>query len=516
MGVKQMKNSKISIYNISDLPADILSFILSLLTIKEAARSSILSRRWRYLWKTSVASSLTLNLDVLFLGLIDPPNNEFGDCVAGKFCDGLAHECGRLPQSNLSDHVGFVYQILHLDHSCVKDSFRLRFYVEKEADRIDRWTDMAIAQTKDFAHHIDRWIEIAIAKRCQHFGIVLSHFVIRREIYRDGNLYYPFPCLFSSQEVGLNFMGLKRCSVRSLDSSRFNSLVDLRLKNVHIDGDSIVSILSCCPDLEKLFLYNCYKLLNLKISGRSLKLKHLTILFCLDLEKIEVNAKNLIRLQYCGDCVEFVLVNVPHLSDVIFRTERGGSCGALTYARGKLSSDVPQLESLILSVVPIEEHKICRQLTLFANLKKLVLLVETCRGTLWGFIPLLQASPYLRKFELHLNIWNNKGEEQGLMEKPSDFPHLHLKEITLSGFIGRPHDIEFAAYLLNNATTLERLTIFCKQLFYDPQSTTLYYLSREDVEKLAAKPSLKCKKTAAGVLEQLRNLEPPGIEMLFA
>ncbi|KAF5176405.1 hypothetical protein FRX31_034008 [Thalictrum thalictroides] len=517
MGVKQMRDSKISIYNnISDLPADILSFILSLLTMKEAARTSILSRRWRYLWKTSVPSSLTLNLDVLSLQRIGPPNNEFGDCVTRKFCDGLAHDCGRLLKKNLAAYVGFVYEILHLDHSCVKDSFRLRFYLKIEADRIDRWTVMAIAQTKYFAHHIDQWIEIARAKRCQNFGIDLSHFVIRREIYRNGNLYYPCPCLFSSQEVGSNFMGLNRCSLRSLDSSRFNSLIDLRLKYVRIDSESIVSILSYCPDLERLLLYRCLGLLNLKISDPSLKLKHLTILFCFDLKKIEVHAKNLIRLQYAGNLVEFVPVNVPHLSDVILRTERGGSRNALTYARGKLSSDVPQLESLMLSVVPIEEYKICRQLTLFVNLKKLVLLVDTGGGTLWGFIPLLQASPYLRKFELHLHVMDFKDEEQGLMDKPSDFPHLHLEEITLSGFIGRPHDIEFATYLLNNTTTLKRLTIFREHLFYYPVNATLSERSREEVKKLAAKPSFNYKKTYKGVLEQLRNLEPPGIELLFA
>ncbi|KAF5200868.1 hypothetical protein FRX31_009548 [Thalictrum thalictroides] len=259
----------------------------------------------------------------------------------------------------------------------------------------------------------------------------------------------------------------------------------------------------------------CKGLINLKISGPSLKLKHLTVLFCIGLKKIEVQAKNLIRLVYAGDRLEFISLNVPHLSDVNFRTESSNSCGAITYSRGKLSSDVPQLESLMLSVVTNEENKILRQSTLFSNLK-MVLLVKGCGGSLWDFIPLLQASPYLRKFELHFNTRGSLDDEQCFMEKPSDSPHLHVEEITLSGFIVSPHEIEFATYLLNNAPTLKRLTIFCKLLFYGIESPTLIWHSREEVEKLAAKPSLKYKKTDEGVLEQLRNLERPGIELLFA
>ncbi|CAL8172415.1 unnamed protein product [Prunus armeniaca] len=46
---------------ISKLPQEVVVRIVSLLTLKEAAATSILSRRWRYVW----ASTTTLNLDAV-------------------------------------------------------------------------------------------------------------------------------------------------------------------------------------------------------------------------------------------------------------------------------------------------------------------------------------------------------------------------------------------------------------------------------------------------------------------
>ncbi|RXI07755.1 hypothetical protein DVH24_009786 [Malus domestica] len=48
-----------SVDRISELPHEIIVSILSLMSLKEAAATSILSRRWRYVW----ASTMTLVFD---------------------------------------------------------------------------------------------------------------------------------------------------------------------------------------------------------------------------------------------------------------------------------------------------------------------------------------------------------------------------------------------------------------------------------------------------------------------
>ncbi|KAL5732210.1 hypothetical protein ACHQM5_004857 [Ranunculus cassubicifolius] len=308
-------------------------------------------------------------------------------------------------------------------------------------------------------------------------------------------------------------MGLRRCSVSSPVSNRLSSLTSIRIKHVVITDEIVTGILSHSHDLEKLTLSRCEGLLHLKIFGPSLKLKHLTILFCSSLTKVEVRAKYLTRLQYCGYSVEFMHMDVPTLCEVIIRNAHHDSRNALNYARENLSSDVPQLESLTLSLSPIEERKMTGQSAPFANLKKLM--IQTFPGLFWGFIPLLQMSPYLRNFQLHVHRVDEK--KGAVSKKPCNSPYPYLEEITLSGFIGSPHEREFATYLLKNSPNLKKMTIFYDFLFYVSETNCLDRYGEEDVEKLAAKGPcrLNMAEKESGVVEQLNNLQYPGIQILF-
>ncbi|KAF9610229.1 hypothetical protein IFM89_021422 [Coptis chinensis] len=269
---------------ISELPEEILYFTLSLLSLREAARTSILSSRWRYLWKTT---SRSISLDLLAMKGSSHPNCGCGSalCENGK-------RRNRLLRTERSEFIGWVNQILQLDYSPTLDSFRLRFYMKRK-----------------FAHLIDKWISVAIAKRVQKIYINLS------PLDREGN---------SSPDKG----------------------------------------------------------------------------GCFSVSEIEIDARNLTRLEYWGGPVKFSFLNAPQLSNVAIRNMLFDYSSPLTYALRRLSSDLPKLESLILSVKPIQEIKIPCQLPLFVNLKKLVL-IFVLPLSLWSLIPLFMASPYLQRLEVH-------------------------------------------------------------------------------------------------------------------
>lgn len=54
---KKVKDQHNLVDRISELPDGIVISIVSLLTLKEAVASSILSRRWRYVWASSIYDS---------------------------------------------------------------------------------------------------------------------------------------------------------------------------------------------------------------------------------------------------------------------------------------------------------------------------------------------------------------------------------------------------------------------------------------------------------------------------
>lgn len=112
----------------SPLPDDILAIILSLLTMKEAACTSILSCRWRNLW-TLITSSLEFDaLNVLFF---------IKNCGQGA-----------LLEPHKLKYVNWVNQVLTLHKGATLDAFKFHFDIDLS-----------------FKSDIDNWIKFAIQKK---------------------------------------------------------------------------------------------------------------------------------------------------------------------------------------------------------------------------------------------------------------------------------------------------------------------------------------------------------------
>ncbi|KAL5707691.1 hypothetical protein ACHQM5_018561 [Ranunculus cassubicifolius] len=504
----------------SELPDEVLSFILSQLSLREMVSSSILSSRWRYIWKTSAKYSHKINLDVLSMRGRNYANGMFHDFICNdayrrstEYLLNFANETPRwfkedhyVEKRNLLDKerckfVRWADMMMQLDYNSVIDSFRLEFCLNK-----------------DFTHSIDKWISIAIAKGVKNFDIDLSNLVPISD-WCSKKL-YKFPChLFTEDAAGLvKRLSLSTCDLANLDFKYFQSLVDLHLEDIDLedidlDQDNIISsFLSGCPNIEKLSLIKIRIPSRLDIVGPSLKLKHLKIQDCGVPHIINIDAKSLSKFEYLGARVNF-LFYLPQLSDVTFHFVETNFPDGLDYALGQLSTDFPKLESLSLTVARHKDTTIRRRLPLFTNLKELVLKVICPGEVLWGFIPLLQASPCLHSLELHLFQSATKSDP---VPWHLALPHHHLKEMKLTGFNGSHHEVEFLRYILGNCKALENMTIDCESKKYDYRQGKFYCSESSPQGRKKKKEATRQKmKTEIAARRAVRNVMRPGLQLRF-
>ncbi|PIA40600.1 hypothetical protein AQUCO_02500362v1 [Aquilegia coerulea] len=311
-----------------------------------------------------------------------------------------------------------------------------------------------------------------------------------------GYSHYDIPYLLFIKETGSSLKSLFLKSIffkPNIEFNGFSSLKSLKLENVSISDEQIVSVMSNCSNLEKLTLIKCPRLSNIKISGPSPRLKYLRISYpygepC-TLEKISINARNLKTLDYCGPGhVSFLYENTPILN----------VCFTFWVCTGLYSSLVP------------------------AILKELVLFVPVSKKnySLWGLVNLLQASPYLHMLELNLlNLYADK-RTVTLMQKPRDLP-LHLKELRFGGFSGTSHELKFISYLVKNAKALKKITIIDKRHYNrTPENGSLLsdiYDLKEEAERVSRRVSDEIKEATPSLFPwhwPLLKVIPPDVELI--
>ncbi|XP_058226332.1 F-box/LRR-repeat protein At2g42730-like [Rhododendron vialii] len=382
---------------LSELPDEILGIILSLLDVKEAVRTSILSRRWEYTW-TLFSGSLDFDYSDVGYGLcLLRPGRGTIDVARRNFL----HRVNRVMEWHQGPAI---------------DGLSIGFDLDIRSSRCD----------------IDRWVNFAMEKRVRRFQMDLTYY------FGYTGTRYTFP-------------------LHPLSLSNFNSLTSLRLTFMNVTGEVIESFLCNCPLLEELSVVASFCVVaNLKISGPSLKLRHLELV--LDLANLEISASKLVSFKYDGPVISMPLKYVPALN--VARFGKGYS-RFLVCNFEQLSVFLSQIETLALdfSALMFERTRFPRFPTT-TNLKQLELRLDVHeRDTLFSCASLIRSFPLLQRFALQL-LWGVEPVERGLrILKASKHPHLCLKVVEFVGFVGCSVDIEFARYLINNAVTLKRISI---------------------------------------------------------
>lgn len=423
---------------LSELPDEILVSILSLLTLKEAGRTSVLSRRWRYLWKFTTGS-------------LDFDDSRIRRLVGNGLAKiSLRNERGRF--------VRWVNHVLELHQGHTINEFKVRFDLDEEYCK---------AET-------DNWINFSLGKKVKRLSLDFKPFI--------GDL--PF--------------GRYTLTTKILDGYNLDCLTDLCLTNVEMNGEVLGYVLSNCPLIEVLHVEGSKSLVNFKSPGPLLKLKHLEVIRCFTLKKIEISAINLLSFKYCGNKIRMCLGDIPNLVEV---SVTGTYAYDFVTDRCSISSSLSQLQTLeiVMSIENIPRFPRFRDLR---NLRQLTLIsFSYLAKSLLCCTQMLKASPFLHKFALKMFGLGDGPMEGKIKVRKAKHPHQCLKVVELIGFVGCTVDMELALNLINNAASLEKIIIDTRS----PDLEEMLWDSREPQQKLAALNSAR----------QLETSLPPGVEMVI-
>ncbi|KAL1145555.1 hypothetical protein V6Z11_A11G305900, partial [Gossypium hirsutum] len=234
---------------ISELPDDVLMGILSFLPPEEAVlKTSFLSHRWKQLWESLPVSGFNFRVPMPVCCRGGHVKN-LKDLRDGKYItvEDMKRECSKF--------VEWVNNVMISHQGSTIDELRVRFYLDKDSQR-----------------YIDKWIEIAMRKQVKKLELDFPSL-----LHRPSNAFYPFP-----QEC---FPGIE-------------FLTSLCLVNVGVSDEAMEFVLSNYPMLETLHLRNSPLLIHPKVSGSSLRLKHLNISHSESIQTIEISAPNLVSFEY--------------------------------------------------------------------------------------------------------------------------------------------------------------------------------------------------------------------------
>lgn len=298
---------------ISALPDDLLVTILSRLTLKKAAVTSILSRRWRYLWTNVV-------------GLDFDANDKLDNIAADP----------KLRSSERPKYINWVNRVLRQHRGPTLDVVRICFDLDKSSKGA-----------------IDNWIKFAIAKRVQRLELDLLE---NGETLRQPTRNYTFPYRHLGQSKGSSLKNVysKFSLMQSSMSTGLKCLKALSLKCVNVSEEALDFFLSRCPVLQYLSIHGSGDLKNVKVTGLTLPLKYLEIVFCLGIDTIEISNVNLVSFSYLGPGINLIISNVPMLDEISIGE---GYSGLENNVFSQLSSCLNQLEVLTLDIYRPEVSK---------------------------------------------------------------------------------------------------------------------------------------------------------------
>ncbi|CAL5213148.1 unnamed protein product [Lathyrus oleraceus] len=405
---------------ISTLPDDVLSSIISSLSIDEAARSSILSKRWTPLWKHAS------HLDFDGTRMVKPSLHA---------TEKASREYGKLVDSILHHHLGDL-------SSC---RF-IHFPSNLAFGDVTEWMDYVMEKNKSLTH-------LSLECRSSSCG---------------GNTQYMNPNFQSKIFSVLSSLELTNYVLQSSVLSVFENcenLKVLKLKKTTMKNEIIDGILKKCPGLEEFSLIDSMGFDMLKIKSpylRFLELKKLRF------DQIEVYAEDLqvvvIDSIFCP--TKFLKIYSQNLRNFSSSYDQKAHMSLKTHEILENCSDLlePQTTNIFQFLMTLSiqlNMNNLREVLPFSYILRSCIHLKTLEIT----IPIVEAFedcelPYPKSI-----FWERQQIYNCINHK--------LKFVTVRGFTGKVQEVKFLKHLITRGCVMEKINVICDSRFVDEANDLL-------------------------------------------
>ncbi|KAH9602925.1 hypothetical protein KSS87_017164 [Heliosperma pusillum] len=298
-----------------------------------------------------------------------------------------------------------------------------------------------------YASHIHAWIATVIGNQIQELDLDFHLFLDSKV----DKYIFPFYIFHTKKGSSLKHFRLKFCDITFIPhvhTSWLNKLSTVELIDVTLDSSGLECILSNTVNLESLTLKHCD--LNGDVCVQHPSLKKLVILDrCLHLELI---CPHLEILEYSG-FTYFTFSRIPLLREASLKLNYHIREGSPVFS--ELAGSAPCLQTLYL-LVTTEILPVVPQSLTMSCLKRLDLLtiLPSCFD-IFTITQMLYSSPVLE--ELHLKRDPNMVPLQRPQRRYVNRPHSHLREVKFEGVWAAFRCFELADYLFKNCLALQQM-----------------------------------------------------------
>uniref|UniRef100_A0ACD5YGC1 Uncharacterized protein n=1 Tax=Avena sativa TaxID=4498 RepID=A0ACD5YGC1_AVESA len=416
--------------SIDDLPEDIFRHIHALMPLRDAARAACASQIFRKSWRCY--PNLTLSRESLGLSRI-----VFGE---GKMIRDLSQTKMTRDLFSKVDH------ILKKHSGVGMKKLELKLV----------WCNKI-----DYCY-LSNWLRIAVTAGIEELTMLLP---------RKSEVAYNFPCslLFGGSENSIKNLQLAGCAFRptaGLDCRR--RLTKLWLIRVLITGDELENLLCNSFTLEWLGLSSCNEIVCVKIPCQLQRLSFLEVSQCRNLQEIESNAPNVSTFHFFGEFVKISFGGSLQLQVKDIQIRSSCQSNIFWYVRTKLMPSVPNVETLHISS--------CNETISTPTLRGKFLHLKYLHISLNGgvaispaydylsLVSFLVASPCLETFIFDVRQRDMKhdsiiGDSSQLRQLLPEHRYDNLKSVAISGFCSAKSLVELACHIIENASSLESLTL---------------------------------------------------------